>query len=209
MPKNPRPRDATISRQAILEAAEQEFAEHGFGGSRIDSIAKKSGYNKSLIFQYFTDKASLYSAVMQRVRERLDQEFLGYFTDKLSPDLNASQARMLIAEATRFFFNQLLMYPNARQLFAWSAAEGWQAYSLRLGHNEPALEFGRGFLQQAQKLGWIRPELSPETLLMLIMTMPQAMISALPRFNQNPQAPHLEDLREQLVLMILNAITPT
>lgn len=48
-----RPRDAQRARKAILDAAEAVFAQHGFDGARIDAIAKASGYNTSLLFQYF------------------------------------------------------------------------------------------------------------------------------------------------------------
>ena len=64
--KRGRTHDAEGAREAILNAAEKVFAEHGFDGARIDVIAKESGYNKSLIFQYFDDKLSLYAAVIRR-----------------------------------------------------------------------------------------------------------------------------------------------
>ena len=54
-----RAHDAQAAREAILNAAEAVFAEHGFDGARIDAIAALAGYNKSLIFQYFDDKLGL------------------------------------------------------------------------------------------------------------------------------------------------------
>src|SRR5438105_11930756 len=71
--------DAEGTREAILNAAEVVFAEHGFDGARIDAIAAEAGYNKSLIFQYFGDKLGLYAAVAKR-------------TDK---DMNELEARLL------------------------------------------------------------------------------------------------------------------
>ena len=62
-----RERDAEVARKAILDAAEEIFAEHGFDGARIDAIAAVSGYNKSLIFHYFDDKLGLYTAVLKRI----------------------------------------------------------------------------------------------------------------------------------------------
>ncbi len=58
--------DAEGTREAILDAAEEIFAENGFDGARIDAIAAKSGYNKSLIFHYFGDKLGLYAEVLRR-----------------------------------------------------------------------------------------------------------------------------------------------
>src|SRR5260221_8324001 len=65
--KRGRTHDAEGSRQAILNAAEEVFAEHGFDGARIDAIAAVSGYNKSLIFQFFDDKLGLYAVIIRRL----------------------------------------------------------------------------------------------------------------------------------------------
>jgi TetR/AcrR family transcriptional regulator len=64
--KRGRTHDAEGAREAILNAAEKVFAEHGFDAARIDAIAQESGNNKSLLFQYFGDKLALYAAVIRR-----------------------------------------------------------------------------------------------------------------------------------------------
>src|SRR5436309_14614572 len=58
------------SRAAILQAAAQEFAEHGIAGARTDEIARQAGVNKALLYYYFKDKETLYGAV-------LDEAFSG------------------------------------------------------------------------------------------------------------------------------------
>src|SRR5437868_15103349 len=68
-----RPHDAERAREAILNAAEEVFAEHGFDGARIDAIAETAGYNKSLLFQYFDDKLGLYTAVNKRADRDLTE----------------------------------------------------------------------------------------------------------------------------------------
>ena len=65
--KRGRGRDAEKTREVILDAAEAAFAEHGFAGSRMDAIASVSGYNISLLFQYFGDKLGLYVQVLKRI----------------------------------------------------------------------------------------------------------------------------------------------
>ena len=47
------------SKQRILEAAEQIFAEVGFDGARVDDIALKAGVNKALIYYYFESKDAI------------------------------------------------------------------------------------------------------------------------------------------------------
>ena len=65
-----RTHDAEGAREAILNAAEDVFAEHGFDGARIDAIAAAAGYNKSLIFQYYGDKLALYAEVIRRADDQ-------------------------------------------------------------------------------------------------------------------------------------------
>lgn len=61
----PRARDADRSREAILAAARDEFAEHGLGGARVERIAERAAVNKRLIYYYFENKDSLFSAVLE------------------------------------------------------------------------------------------------------------------------------------------------
>jgi AcrR family transcriptional regulator len=61
----PRQRDADRSRQALLAAARDEFAEHGLGGARVERIAERAGVDKRLIYHYFENKDSLFLAVLE------------------------------------------------------------------------------------------------------------------------------------------------
>jgi AcrR family transcriptional regulator len=57
------PRDAAATRQRILDAARQEFAEHGVAGGRVDRIAASAKANKAQIYHYFGNKDDLFDAV--------------------------------------------------------------------------------------------------------------------------------------------------
>jgi TetR/AcrR family transcriptional regulator len=201
-----RPRDAQQARQVILDAAENEFAQHGFDGARIDRIAEFSGYNKSLIFQYFLSKENLYKATIERLRQRMDAAFLSRF--ETLPVSSAENVQAVVGEALRHIFNSLLEYPNAQKILRWVNADGWQVYSAPTSP-EPLLEFGMAFFETAQQQGWVRPELDKKTLVMLMMTLPPAMISGLPRFQTTPSQSDLVNLRENLVQVVLAAITPS
>ena len=65
-PAEPRARDADRSQASILNAARDEFAEHGLGGARVDRIAERAGLNKRLIYYYFEDKEKLFQAVLEQ-----------------------------------------------------------------------------------------------------------------------------------------------
>jgi len=57
------PRDPDATRARILDAAEQEFADHGIAGARVDRIAENAQANKALIYRYFGSKEELFDAV--------------------------------------------------------------------------------------------------------------------------------------------------
>jgi AcrR family transcriptional regulator len=52
-------RDAERTRRKILDAAKEEFFANGNTGARIESIAKRAGLNKQLIYHYFKGKDEL------------------------------------------------------------------------------------------------------------------------------------------------------
>jgi len=60
-----------ITKTKILESAEQEFAEMGLYGARVDSIAQNAGVNKRMIYEHFGSKEKLYSTVLTAVYARL------------------------------------------------------------------------------------------------------------------------------------------
>lgn len=55
-----------IDEEAILDAAAEEFAELGFNGARVDSIAKRAGINKAMLYYRVGDKEELYRRVVLR-----------------------------------------------------------------------------------------------------------------------------------------------
>jgi AcrR family transcriptional regulator len=58
-------RDAAATKARILQAAIMEFAAVGMAGARVDRIAGAAGADKKLIYNYFTDKESLFDACLQ------------------------------------------------------------------------------------------------------------------------------------------------
>ncbi len=60
-------RDAERTIRAILDAAAAEFADHGFGGARVDRIAEAAGVNKATIYYHIGNKRDLYLQVVRRM----------------------------------------------------------------------------------------------------------------------------------------------
>lgn len=61
-------------RQAILEAAVDEFCQNGFERARMDAIASRAGIGKSTIYEYFPSKLSLLEAVAEAVFQKITTE---------------------------------------------------------------------------------------------------------------------------------------
>jgi AcrR family transcriptional regulator len=52
-------------RDAILEAALDEFSAKGFASARLDDVAKRAGIAKGTIYLYFADKESLFQELIR------------------------------------------------------------------------------------------------------------------------------------------------
>ncbi|HEX9046692.1 MAG TPA: TetR/AcrR family transcriptional regulator [Verrucomicrobiae bacterium] len=61
----PATRDPDRTRARILAAALTEFSTKGFAGARVDAIARRAKGNKRMIYHYFGNKESLFSAVLR------------------------------------------------------------------------------------------------------------------------------------------------
>lgn len=72
--RSPAKRNASATRQRILEVAMEEFSEHGYSGSRIERISAAAGVNVGMIYHYFSNKDDLYLAALEAsykiIRER-------------------------------------------------------------------------------------------------------------------------------------------
>lgn len=53
----------------IVKAAEKQFADHGFSGTTVSSIAEVAGLPKPNLLYYFKSKEGLYRAVLKRILE--------------------------------------------------------------------------------------------------------------------------------------------
>src|SRR5271169_2956389 len=56
---------AAARREAILEAALDEFSARGFASARLEDVAKRAGIAKGTIYLYFADKESLFQELIR------------------------------------------------------------------------------------------------------------------------------------------------
>ena len=65
--RKPRPAIREENERALIEAAEQVFADEGFKGATTAEIARRAGVPKANLHYYFPTKDKLYRSVIERV----------------------------------------------------------------------------------------------------------------------------------------------
>ncbi len=208
--------DAKKTRAIILDAASAVFAEHGFDGASVDAIAEKAGYNKSLLFQYFGDKLSLYTQVLKRADRQMGDLMNHLFSflpddELLVSDVNRFRNFLISMCGTMYDF--LAENPQVMHLFNWEQAEGWQTFTRLASQFEPEdLARFESLFQQARNAGLLRPDLDSVVAVVLIQQICWSSLAALPLYRSlftgrnMPQAALLSHLREQVVAFLVGGI---
>ena len=70
-----RERDAEATREALITAATELFAERGFDGATIDAIARRAGANKAMVSYHFAGKQGLYAVIFDRDLDSIREQF--------------------------------------------------------------------------------------------------------------------------------------
>lgn len=78
-------RDAAATREALTQAAVDEFSRNGFAGARVDEIARVAGVNKQLVYHYFESKQGLYQVALEHVYTQIRAKEQALSLDALEP----------------------------------------------------------------------------------------------------------------------------
>lgn len=142
------------SRQKILDAAFAEFADKGFRGATIKSIAQRAGLQSpSLIYWYFPTKEDLFQATV---------ESRSPFTEAIldpAPFLNRPPDEVLTQLAQNYlnFVSQPEIQKLARLFLSETGKRPQLADLISRGIMEPALAFLKTYLSHQIELGRLRP----------------------------------------------------
>ena len=182
-----RAHDAAGAQEAILNAAEEVFAEHGFDGARIDTIAKASGYNSSLIFHYFGDKLNLYAEVVKHADREMTEFQMSMFAPLLEDETIASNPQafktILVGIATALF-DYLVAHPRLMRMLLWEQAEGWQTYTrfisqFNTGDTEPVIKL----FHKAHSAGLLRSDFVPLIQLTMVLQICMSYLTFIPLYQ--------------------------
>jgi AcrR family transcriptional regulator len=75
------------TRNLLLDAAKEVFAQRGFEGASLEEIAEAAGYTRGAIYKHFSGKEELFLAVNKRYNEG----FLQGFADNIDPSVPLEQ----------------------------------------------------------------------------------------------------------------------
>ncbi|WP_296269382.1 MULTISPECIES: TetR/AcrR family transcriptional regulator [unclassified Pseudomonas] len=107
--------------RAIIQAAEDEFARHGFKGTSMNTIALKADLPKANLHYYFTNKLGLYIAVLSNIIELWDSTF-----NALSVEDDPGEALSRYIRTKMEFSRR---NPQASRIFAMEVISGGQCLS--------------------------------------------------------------------------------
>ena len=103
------------TRQAILRAAEQVFAERGYAGARMDDVAAEVGIKRASMVYYFRDKRSLYLALLEDLYGDLLQSYRGVLA-------GPGNARERVIECVDIWARHVADRPGSVRILMWESA---------------------------------------------------------------------------------------
>jgi TetR/AcrR family transcriptional regulator len=180
------------TRERIIMAAMEEFAEHGLAGARVDRIARRAAINKAMIYYHFSTKEDLYKETIAEVYRNAAGAISSFFKG------DGSLEKLL--RLTADYFAELMnRYPDFRSVlmreFARPRAEMIELITgIIISSGIPHRLMNR--LQAEMKAGRIR-RTDPRQLLLSFITMNMGYLLMAPLFEHLLNIEDRERFRER------------
>jgi TetR/AcrR family transcriptional regulator len=152
-------RDGVETRERVLEAAAEQFAQHGFAGASLAAISKACGISDGLILHHFQTKEGLYRQVLEELAGRYAQALALARNSAGSP----AEAMQSTLTAAFDFWKHDRTYQRISQ---WAALEGRSELSQQEASLTAALARE---VEQLQDQGLIDRRFAPMVFLTLII----------------------------------------
>ncbi len=105
--------EAELTRQRLLDAAEQLFCSHGVARTSLQDIAQAAGATRGAVYWHFDDKAALFQAMMERVTLPMEQAL----QQSVVPEPNGRPALARLIEALLAAMEVTVRDPQVRCVF--------------------------------------------------------------------------------------------
>ena len=164
MSSGERQRDPERTKSEILRVATEEFATHGFAGTRVEEIAARTRTTKRMIYYYFETKEGLYERV-------LEEAFRDILRSEAEVDVENLDPVVAIRRLAEFAFDRheshptfsrLISYENMQEARFMRAADGFD------GRVRPIVGMLARVLERGQEAGVFRGDIDAVDLHMLI-----------------------------------------
>ena len=116
-----RRRDATRSREAILDAAERLFAANGYEGTSLQEVGAAAGVSRGTPSYFFRSKAELYRAVLERSFGQVRNAVKSGRERALK---SGEPPEVVLAGAVGEYFDFISGHPHFARLLEWEALQG-------------------------------------------------------------------------------------
>lgn len=150
-------RDPNATQARILVAATQEFAKHGLGGARVDSIAARAKSNKRMLYHYFGNKDELFRITVENAYAQFRNTEAALQLDSIEP---VAAVKRLVAFTWDYFLEnpEFITLVNSENLH--------KAKHLKASKTTPDMSrkfVGRmqSLLQRGEQAGVFRKGLDP------------------------------------------------
>ena len=172
-------------RDAVLTAAETEFARNGFSRGSLNVIAREAGVAKGSLFQYFDDKVDLFAHLCDRAVERIGDAM----ADRVEMLDWAAGFFPACSELLETWVDYFVQNPVDRSLSAavFLEPDPEARSAARAIVDEQLLAFLRPILADAQRDGWLRPDADLDAFMSLLLLV-------LPHLALAPSHPELDPL---------------
>lgn len=155
-----RERERTARREAILDAAQELIADHGYHGMRMDGVAEAAELSKGTLYLYFGNRDALCAAVATRLLDTLlpvIETALGEASNGLDAVQRLLQRYYDFTQENPHHFRFAIEWLGSGERMD-DSTEDFQIYRGRVGH---MLSLVVTSLLRGQADGSIRPDIDP------------------------------------------------
>lgn len=179
------------TRQAVIRAAEQVFAERGYAGARMDDVAAAVGIRRASLVYYYRDKRDLYRALVEDLFGGLLQ---GYHVVLGGP--GSPEERML--GIVDVWSQQVMERPGLLRVIMWELARVPRRVNpALLGDVAPIVSALTDLITTGQRDGAFQP-IDPARFMMVVAGATAFLTLGMESLIDGKDGLGLEDLREEL-----------
>jgi TetR/AcrR family transcriptional regulator len=188
-----------LTKDRILDAAEDIFSHKGFDGTKVQEIASAAGVNKAMLYYYFKDKDDLLIAVIGRIIKGIGDAIPRYFAGNENTVEN-------IEAFLDFYIEYLAKNRAFVRLMAWEMLSGRHVQAIARDYIIPMFSLMRQKIIESVAQQLIR-DVSPEHTVFSVVGMNVFYIVASPMFmhvlGEDPLSPEMLARRKKAVKDLL------